>query len=88
MVNVRADCIYEKMTCPVKVIRVPCGKPHHKLLHNSKKPVILNLAQTSAPDGDNILASIVQVKFKTDGFHCHIDCLKYIKQNLIRSGGR
>ena len=36
--HVRADCIYEKMTCPVKVNGVPCGKPHHKLLHHISHP--------------------------------------------------
>ncbi len=36
--HVRADCPSDRMTCPVKTGDTPCGKPHHKLLHKSKKP--------------------------------------------------
>ena len=60
-VHVRADCPYDKMKCPVKHNDTLCGRPHHKLLHKSKRPAIVNLARTSIPDGDDILAPIVEV---------------------------
>ena len=58
--HVRADCPSERMACPVKHDDTVCGRPHHKLLHKSKRPAIVNCARTSL-DGDDILAPLLQV---------------------------
>ncbi len=58
--HVRADCPYDNFTCPVKENGSICGKHHNKLLHKSRRPVIINNAFTSVPEGDDILAPIVK----------------------------
>ena len=62
--HVRADCPYDNFTCSVKEGGSVCGRDHNRLLHKSKKPAIINHTRTSAPEGDDILAPIVEVDLK------------------------
>ena len=62
--HVRADCPLNNFTCPVKENGVVCGKDHSRLLHKSKNPAVINHAKTSVPEGDDILAPIVEVEIK------------------------
>ena len=59
--HTRQSCPYDYLTCNQKDNGEVCGKDHSRLLHKSKKPIIVNHAKTGTPDSDDILAPIVSV---------------------------